>query len=160
MNGPKSPRGAFQEPLFLPSRVRSNISIFNHCQTCTQQRHCSGFLNFLFSETANFNPFLLAPAPDNLLLPCSKRPAVYSGSQPRVYETVGAHKFFKCLIMWISVSMPPTVEMANELLEEKQSFWALFTSSLWYLSPTPESFTHMAVTHVETGARASTAVTI
>lgn len=37
----------------------------------------------------------------------------------RVYGTDGAHKFFKSLIMWISVWMPSTTEIAEEDVEEK-----------------------------------------
>lgn len=42
-----------------------------------------------------------------------------SGPQLGVYGTDGAHKFFKCLIMWISVSMPSTIEITEEDVEEK-----------------------------------------
>lgn len=49
----------------------------------------------------------------------------YFGSQPRVYETVGAHKFFKCLIMCISVTMPLTLVIANEDVKEKLSLLSI-----------------------------------
>lgn len=54
--------------------------------------------------------------------------------------------------MWISVTMPSTVVLANEDVKEKLSFEALFTLSLWYLSPALESFACMAVTRVDIGA--------